>query len=250
MTEATLRVATYNIGPDSDAEAIRKTLKLMEDYDALGLCETGARDGMMRALRQKFHVLYSKEMNQKRIALVLNKQRFSDVGAHWYLMNEGGYVGPGAGPDRQYDRYMLWATALDTVTRRRYWFAVKHLVASIQNPRRDKEAEEDIRRTCRILDDHPKYACFTVGDFNMEPDHNNLAPLRKRMDETAMEFGKPWPDTHDKRHIDHVWFRDKPYLRLVKQEVIPENPADHDAYGVTFRVKVRSKVAATLRGEK
>lgn len=237
-----LKMVVWNSGhKKSDAAVEAKIRDYMLTHHIGIFSEMGGRVRVRNRLARDFDVLEGDGPGQSRVLIVTTERLVPTPRKGFLLINKRIYVGRrGAGPARMPFRYMPYRRYYDVVTRRWYWIAGKHMVASQRLKRRRLLAIADLVLTSLWAQAH-RGLLLIGGDWNMRPDAKRLSILTRLGIAVVPRVLGKFLRTHAKAGpIDWVVYRTATRRwRVVSQTVLPGWADDHDAYSVTFDVTRR-----------
>lgn len=88
-----------------------------------------------------------------------------------------------------------------------------------------------------VLDNITDQKCILMGDFNVRPDNPVLAPIRRRMKDTAEAFDTPkssFPSDAPDRKIDYIFV--SPDIEVVSADIPPIVASDHRPHIATLKM--------------
>lgn len=99
-------------------------------------------------------------------------------------------------------------------------------------------AEEHILAVNTVLEHLASEKCILMGDFNVEPDNEVLAPIRERMRDTSDLFKIPrgsWPAGAPDRKIDYIFV--SPDVEVIAADIPGVIASDHRPHTAEINIK-------------
>lgn len=228
-----VKIGTWNIGPgDSD-----DLLKVMGKCSMLFLQEAGDQAAMIyrTTMSKGWKVITGNQAGQASTPLIYDRRVWELVRPSRLLLAHSQDAGPGTGPRRIKEKWLIGGLFRHRHTGRLMWGYSVHYVTSQGERRRRLIALAmshrillRIRGVIRLV--------MVGGDFN------NLVgspAMNAIMGGGEIGMTKPLP-THGNRAIDRIIFKVRDWIRLLDTEVV-QTTSDHRALIGTFEFKKRRR---------
>jgi hypothetical protein len=228
--------ATWNFGPGTLADL----LGLMATFTILAIQEAGDRGKVIAgALHDAgWKDITGPEPGQSSTPLLYDPAAHQLLRVFRILIAHAQDVGPGAGPSRMKQKWLIGGLFRDLATGRLFLAFSVHYVATQGKPKRHQVALATSRRIA-VAVARFTLAVFILGDFNTTPT-SPVARILRRAGLAFTQLADKMLGTHGRRAIDQITWTPRPWIDFVKQWVIVTH-SDHKALGGEFLFKVRRR---------
>lgn len=223
--------ATWNFGPGD----IGDLADMMKKAHVIALQETGdrIRDIMDLLHRKGWKIITGAQPGQASTPLIYNPRRVELIQSSRILLAHAQDAGPGTGPDRIKEKWLIGGLFRDRITGRTFWAYGVHMVTSQGKPKRRKIALAMVG-IIRLRIKAITRAIFIGGDWNTVEQSDVMQVILeiRHMRITQTQH------THDNWSPDHIVWRHKKWMRYIRDYDV-ENGSDHD--GVVLDVHFKAK---------